>query len=293
MSYNLSGCVFIRNTFKGAFCLFESMYQILPFCDEMIVMDLGSDDGTLEVLNEIAARNPKIEIVHSKFYENDAAIFAKLANDLVKMASHPHVFYFQSDEIWHENLIGLTKQALDEGRRDLTFWRVQLRYNFQQMKWYPHPVHRVAPKDNFVFTQDGMNSNRVFDVPVVGNWDLSHYRLWDPDYSSHPVDMPFDEMVLDVSLTGAFLDNIPDRRRMHLPFWHEGEVMPGDEGGLPIDTWHNQQRMNQDWYRRDTPFNIPQIMRYHLGKRRYELRPELLEALKLGVSIDEAKGWWR
>jgi hypothetical protein len=42
MNYNLSGCVFIRNTFNGAFCLFESMHQLLPLCDEFIVMDLGS-----------------------------------------------------------------------------------------------------------------------------------------------------------------------------------------------------------------------------------------------------------
>jgi hypothetical protein len=38
MSYNLSGCVFIKDCFKGAFCLFESMYQLLPLCDEFIVI---------------------------------------------------------------------------------------------------------------------------------------------------------------------------------------------------------------------------------------------------------------
>ncbi|MHA2220417.1 MAG: glycosyltransferase [Candidatus Hodarchaeales archaeon] len=69
MSYNLSGCVFIKDTFAGAFCLFESMYQLLPLCDEFIVMDLGSTDGTLEVLKEIEKHNPKVKIVHSNFYE--------------------------------------------------------------------------------------------------------------------------------------------------------------------------------------------------------------------------------
>ena len=105
MSYNLSGCVFIKDTFKGAFCLFESMYQLLPLCDEFIVMDLGSTDGTLEVLYEIAAVNSKVKVVHSNFYEQDAAIFAKLANDLIAMCNYPHVLYYQADEIWHDNSI--------------------------------------------------------------------------------------------------------------------------------------------------------------------------------------------
>jgi len=285
MSYNLSGCVFIKDCFRGAFCLFESMHQLLPLCDEFIVMDLGSTDGTLEALKEIKAHNPKVYLVQSKFYEQDAAIFAHLANDLVAICSQPNVLYYQADEIWHENLISLTRQALDTGQRDLSFWRVQLKYNFQHIKWFPHPVHRIGPKENFVFDGDGMNTTRTFDAEIVGNWGMEHFTQWGDKYKNNPVGLPLNEMILDVSLTGGFLHNIPDRRRMHLPFWNEPDVMPADEGGMGVDEWYEQQQKNLLWDLHQTPFNIPQIMHWHVGRKRYELRPGLFEALKVG------EGW--
>jgi glycosyltransferase involved in cell wall biosynthesis len=278
--YNLSGCVFIKDSIKGAFCLFESLYQLMPLVDEMIVMDLGSTDGTLEALKEIGAFNSKLRIVNSNFYKMDAAVFADLANDLVAMCDNPHVLYFQADEIWHEDLVELTRQSLYNGRRNMSFWRVQLKYNFQRIKWFPHPVHRIGAKEDFNFVNDGMNTSKTYEAAMVGNWGIGHFMQWSDRYKYKPAELPTNEMILDVSLTGGFLDNIPDRRRMHLPFWGEGDVMPADEQGMAIDDWYSQQSDNQDWDSEESRFNIPQIMRYHLGRRKYTLRPTLLEALK-------------
>jgi glycosyltransferase involved in cell wall biosynthesis len=286
MSYNLSGCVFIKDCFKGAFCLFESMYQLLPLCDEFIIMDLGSTDGTLEVLEEIANSNSKIHLIEEQeFPYYDAGVFASLANELIDRCNYPNVLYYQADEIWHENLVELTHQALREGKRDLSFWRVQLKYNFQYIKWFPHPVHRIGPKNNFVFDNDGMNTKRVFDTTMVSSYGLGEFTQWGDKYKFSPVALPTNEMVLDVSLTGGFLDNIPDRRRMHLPFWNEPDVMPADEQGMSVDDWYNYQKSNPEWDLHSTKFNVPEIMKYHLGKPRYTLRPQLLEMLKAG------EGW--
>jgi glycosyltransferase involved in cell wall biosynthesis len=284
MSYNLSGCVFIKDTFAGAFCLFESMYQLLPLCDEFIVMDLGSTDGTLEILKEIEKHNPKVKVVHSNFYEQDAVIFAKLANDLIGMCNQPNVLYYQADEIWHEDLVNLTKKALNNGERNLSFWRIQLKYNFQRIKWFPHPVHRIGHRDGFNFVNDGMNTERTFDTKVVGNWGMEHFTQWGDKYKNNPTGMPTNEMILDVSLTGGFLNNIPDRRRMHLPYWGEGDVMPADEGGLGVNEWYISHQDNQEWDLHSTPFNIPEIMRFHLGRRTYVLREQLFNTLKAGDS---------
>lgn len=278
----LSACVFIRNTFEGAFCLFESMAQLMPLVDEFVVKDLGSTDGTLQILQEIARENKKVKLLEGSFWEIDAGVFAGLANEVINDCTHEHVLYYQSDEIWHEDLIELTKKHLSNGVGDLSFWRYQLQYNFQEIKWFPHPVHRIGTKESFNFINDGMNSDKVFGTDVCSDWDMSNFIKWGEDYKDRAIELPTHQMILDVSLTGGFLDNIIGRRKLHAPFWHE----PPDIEGKPAQEWYNVQSKNEQWARTESPFNIPEIMRYHVGKRTYRLRPQLLEYLK-----GRAK-WW-
>ena len=194
--YNLSGCVFIKDCFKGAFCLFEGMHQLLPLCDEFIIMDLGSTDGTFEILRELEACNAKIKVVQSEFRKQDASVFADLANELIAMCEYDTVLYYQADEIWHEDLIQLTIQAISDGKHNLSFWRVQLKYNFQRIKWYPHPVHRIAPKDEFNFTGDGMNTDKTFDAEMVSNYNAGMFTRWGTEYKNNPVALPTNEMII-------------------------------------------------------------------------------------------------
>lgn len=293
MNYNLSACVFIRNTFEGAFCIFESMATLLPLADEFIVMDLGSTDGTYETLLEIADVNPKVNVVQGEFSKIDANVFATLANDLISLCSNQNVLYYQADEIWHENLVSLMRQEFDQGNFDLKFWRVQLRENFQKIKWFPHFVHRVGQKGNFNFVGDGMNTDRYFEPKLCYSaHDSGWFPKWSTVFEHNPELLPLKEMILDVSLVGAFLENIPERRRMHTPFWNEPITsMPADEDGLSIDEWMTRERGNLNWDKLTTPFNIPSIMEWHLGKKRYTLRPELLEALKDNVEFGEVERW--
>ncbi len=295
MSYNLSACVFIRDTFRGAFCLFEGMATLLPLVDEFIVMDLGStkDEGTLETLQEITEANPKVKLVQGEFTKIDANVFATLANDLIAMCQNDNVLYYQSDEVWHESLVGLMRQEFDQGNFDLKLWRVQLRENFQKIKWFPHFVHRVGQRDNFNFVGDGMNTDRYLEPELCySNYDSGMFPKWGDEYKDKASELPLNEMILDVSLVGAFLENIPERRRMHTPFWNEPITsMPSDENGLSIDDWMAREQENQNWKLETTPFDIPAIMKYHLGKPRYTLRPELLQALKNDVPYKDENQW--
>jgi hypothetical protein len=59
--------------------------------------------------------------------------------------------------------------------------------------------------------------------------------------------------------------------------------MPVDEGEvLSIDNWYCKHQDNQEWDLHSTSFNIPEIMRFHLGRRKYVLREQLFNALKAG-----------
>ena len=105
-------------------------------------MDLGSDDGTLHALHQIAIHNPKVHLTSGTFYKTDANVFATLANDLIAKCTYDNVLYWQADEIWHEDLLKLMEQRFERGEFDLSFWRIQYRDNFQRVKWFPHLVHR-------------------------------------------------------------------------------------------------------------------------------------------------------
>jgi len=286
----VSACVFIRNTFSGAFCLFESMASLLPFVSDFLVMDLGSDDGTLEYLTPIAEANPRVRLVHGEFTYQDAGVFASLANDLVAMCEQPNVLYYQSDEIWHQRLLLMMAERFLRGEFDLAFWRVQLGYNWQEPRWLPHIVHRVGNRDDgsFHFVGDGMNSDRYLEPPICSDYGGGYFTRWGEMWKEQGVPglAPYmHQMLLDVSLLGGFRDNVPARRRMHAPFWHEEPVIPYRPPGgtqdrqLPEREWKRIAEADARWTRTETPFDLPHIMRFHVGRQKYELRQELFHAL--------------
>lgn len=293
MSYQLSACVFIRNCFTGAFCLFESMASLLPFADEFLVLDLGSSDGTLEVLRDIERHNPKVRLMTGEWPTIDAGVFATLANDLVRECRHEQVLYYQADEIWHEDLLGRMKAEFEAGNFDLSFWRIQYRDNWQAVKWFPHPVHRVGIKGRFNFAGDGMTTDRTWDARLCSQYDGGWFTRWG-ELGQEGIKPYVGDMIMDVSLVGGFRDNIIERRALHAPFWHEEPTVEGK----PAGQWAAEALANPAWTQPDSPYNLPAIMRWHVGRTRYELRPELLEALRtdraaeyLAGLVETAGGW--
>ena len=288
MTYNLSVCCFIKDTFKGAFCIFESMAMLLPIASEFIILDLGSTDGTLERLSEIAAANPKIRLIQGEWPEIDAGAFATLANDLVAKCRYDNVLYYQADEIWHEDLLARMEKEFQRPAFDLSFWRIQYRDNFQAVKWFPHIVHRAGHKNHFHFTGDGMNTTRTWDAKICSQYNGTYFPLWG-SMGDEGIKPYVNEMIMDVSLVGGFRDNIIERRQLHAPFWHEEPHIEGKQAG----EWIGEALNNPDWTKPDSPFNLPKIMRYHVGKTRYELRGDLLEALKRDETREyiEAQQW--
>lgn len=272
---NISACVFIRDNNVGAFCLYESMASLLPFVDEYIVMDLGSTDGTYQILQSLAQHNRKIKIAIGRFEVIDAGVFATLANDLVRLCSNDTILYHQADEVWHPDLLRRMEQELNDGKHDLAFWRIQYRDNFQKVKWFPHLVHRVGKRDNFTFTGDGMTTNRTWDARICSQYGGEYFPKWG-EMGQDGIKPFVDEMIMDVSLVGGFRDNIVQRRALHAPFWHEEPTIEGK----PAEQWKQEAMLNDDWIKTTSPYNLPPIMRYHIGKTQYQIRRELLDAIQ-------------
>ena len=293
MTYPVSACCFIRNNSVG-FALFESMASLLPLVSEMVIMDLGSDDGTLEILRDISQSNPKISVISmGSFPFTDANVFATLANDLIAMCKYDNVLYWQADEIWHEDLLKLMQQRFECSEFDLSFWRIQYANNFQYVKWFPQLVHRVGirgnnmnvDKNNFEFDGDGMNTTRMWDAKICSTYGGEYFPKWG-SMGQDGIKPFVNEMITDVSLIGGFRDNIPERRRMHAPFWHEEPDIPyfdyvtKQQPRMSESEWTHTAMQDGDWTKPESPYNLPAILKWHVGHVRYELRPELLQALK-------------
>lgn len=282
---NLSAATFIRNNDDAGFCLWESMASLLPFVEDMTILDCGSTDGTLQRLEDISSQNKRIRVIRTSFSVQDAKAFADIANACVASWQNNVGIFWQADEIWHEHLLGMMAKQIADGAEDLAFWRYQLKENWQEMKWPPHPVHRLGPKDNFVFVQDGMNTSRTFGVNCCSTYNMGWFIRWGDEFKGRYPVLPTHEMILDVSANGGFIDNIVRKRRLHAPMWHEQPHIDG----VPIEDWVARQRSNPNWGKQDTLFDIPTIMAYHLGKPTYTVRDELINALR----SDDIETIWR
>lgn len=285
MSYPVSACCFIRNNSVG-FCLYESLAGLMNLASEIVIMDLGSTDGTIDTLVDIANHNPKVKVIlEAGFPETDAGVFATLANELIDWCKYDNVIYWQADEIWHEDLLRLMAQRFERGEFDLSFWRIQYANNFQYPKWYPHLVHHVGQKGRFNFVGDGMTTDRTWDAKICSNYGGEMFPKWG-ELGREGIKPYVNEMITDVSLIGGFRDNIPDRRRLHAPFWHEEPLIPyydyvtRQQPQMSESEWLKTAMADPDWTKTESPYNLPKILRYHVGQVKYQLRPELLQALK-------------
>ena len=310
----ISFCVFIKNNNQGAFGLWESMASYIELADEFVVMDLGSIDGTLDILKDISTHNNKVKLIESDFPVNpktgnvDAGSFAVLANECISHCKHDLVFYYQADEIMHENLLKQLSERLNDHADNLSFWRYQLAENFQEMKWLPHIVHRIGRKDNFVFVDDGMNTSEVMSVELLGI-DAGWFTRWGAEFSKgrkyrtdgegnpyiygdhfrtiedgdYPWKIPTDGMILDISNRGGFLDNIKAKAESHAPYWGQDSKMINVDGKFfDMKMWYEEQKNNTNWTATETKFDIPEIMLPLLGETTYPVRQDLIERIKNG-----------
>ena len=100
MSKSLSAHVNITNPEQMGYPYLESIKSFANLCDEVIVVDGGSTDGSLEKIKEI----PKVKIVqgHKWGYDFEWTILAKNLQIGYEACSRDWALHFDVDYIFHE-----------------------------------------------------------------------------------------------------------------------------------------------------------------------------------------------
>lgn len=112
--HKLGGSLFIHNGLKYDFCLKESIESLIELCDEVVVLDAESDDGTLDFLQTLEKSNPKLKVYdHGKWecaeHYDRLPILANQAKELLNSEWH---FMLQADEVIHEDSFPYIHRAI-------------------------------------------------------------------------------------------------------------------------------------------------------------------------------------
>jgi glycosyltransferase involved in cell wall biosynthesis len=106
---DITGIAAIYNAVEGRYPFVESILSVLPICQEMLISDGGSTDGTLEILQKLESRYSKIKVLREKWqiHENGKRFrgLVKTVNRLMRRVKTSHILYLQVDEVYHEDCL--------------------------------------------------------------------------------------------------------------------------------------------------------------------------------------------
>jgi len=127
----LCGTLFIRNGEQYDYCYLEAIQCLLDFCDYVIVVDAGSDDGTLQKLNEIDSPILKIISLPKSDWDNQHGkeklnYFTNIAIQEADRLGFEYQINLQGDEIIHEKSYNAIREAVQDGNEGYFNKRINL-----------------------------------------------------------------------------------------------------------------------------------------------------------------------
>jgi len=94
----ISSVSYLWNTESGGHPWVESLSVLLSHCEEAVVIDCQSDDGTERLLKEWASIEPRLKLFYAKRPENSRELADRI-NYGVEKASQPIVLQISMDEV--------------------------------------------------------------------------------------------------------------------------------------------------------------------------------------------------
>jgi len=241
----LSGFTFIHDALIGGYPIKEAVQAVRPFVDELIVIDMESDDGTRELLQKL-----DVTIWEGEWGTEADKTLDKQWYRQVDCKGDV-IVHFEADEVWDSNLLRASLAAISMGYLDISVYRLQLEQNFQRCKWYPYPVHRIFPKGRH--TRLGHTTNCMDTLLITPEFGF----LWD--------------------VSNCFRDNYRDRILQQAKWWNNDtphfRYVPYHymEPNRELESLEAVDKFlaSPHWTFSVSPFNLPDSLKALVGKTRY------------------------
>lgn len=241
----ISGFTFIHNAINGGYPIVEAIRAVQPFVDEVVVVDMESDDGTRALLERLDVR-----ILDGKWTPGAAGKCLQDAHAMYKQCDGDVIVHFEGDEVFSHSLLFSLFVKIEQEICAPSFlvWRLQVEQNFQRIRWYPELVHRVFPKESTI-VKEGHTTNKHNEATET---PCSMGFLWD--------------------VTNCFRDNWVGRIKQQAELRDEpyNFLHVPLHAGHPIGVENVAAFLSQPhWEWTTTPLDIPDILRPLVGQTRY------------------------
>jgi hypothetical protein len=238
----ISGFTFGHNAIEGGYPIVEAILSVYPYVSEMVAVDIESTDNTRHVFEQLGCR-----ILDSKLNGTDTV------NDAFKLHTACQgdlIIFFEADEVYDERLLDAVSWAIEQGKKDIAVYRIQVTQNFQRIKEYPIPVHRVFPHGGGSYVQ---HPTRLPDYPVHVLPPSAGY-LW--------------------GCSGVFRDNWKQRKANQAKLFGQSRpiYVPG-HFTEHFEFWGNQEdeELAADyWEWTASPFDLPEVLKPLVGQVVYD-----------------------
>ena len=236
----ISAFTFGYNLIEGGYPIVEAIHSVRAYVDEVIAVDCQSTDDTKRVLSFTCDKvidGPKWEgrdIQHQVFELHKEYCRGDI------------IILFEADEVYDESLLSEVHWALEKGHRDIGVYRIQIEQNFQRVREYPMPCYRVFPKGGGYYHKHPIHCpDGVYVLPPNAGY------LWDCSNC-------FNDNWIMRQVNQAKVWGSSHSHAVAKHFADENEIYPG---------FFNEPH----WGFTDTPLKIPDVLKKHLGKHRYEV----------------------
>jgi glycosyltransferase involved in cell wall biosynthesis len=233
MRQGLSGCVPVRNAIALDYCAKEAVESFLPICDEVVVCDSDSTDGTREIFDEWAKRESKIRVINYPWPNpvNDQRMLAKWLNFARQHFEYNMQLATDADEVLCPKAYsGIRECCQQHGSRwfyRLHFWK-DAQHVTQDNKVVGSHIARLGPTE-WEMTSDELRHEGEPPIRQNATYD-SRLRFFHYGFLRKPAGFFAKSKVMQHALCNTYDDRLRKAENENIPWT---DLM--DTGGPLVD----------------------------------------------------------